>query len=165
MANEIQYRHDQASETLYAVIVNSDPASEGRGEYWDASLEAFEPLAVGNWSDYDIGLTETPVGGYRYVGTFPAAISPGIYDVLVFQQGGETPDIDDAMVAEITAIWTGSALQTAEKAMEAILAVVAGVSTFDESTGVATFKKQDGSTTGVSVTVSGVGTRSSAAVS
>jgi len=165
MADEIQYRHDQTSETLYAVIVCTDPASDDFGEYWQADSGEWEALDTAHWGNYDVALTETPAGGYRYVGTLPAAIAPQVVSVLVFQRGGAAPDIDDALVAERTAIWTGSALQAPHKAMEAILAVVAGVSTFDQSTGVATFKKQDGCTTGVLVTVSGVGTRSSAAVS
>ena len=160
MANELQYRHDESGVNLYAVIVNADPACADFGEYWNADGAAFEVCTVANWAQYDIVLTETPASSYRYVGTFPAAIPPGVYDVLIFVRGGASPDVDDWLAASGTAIWTSEALQPPEKTMEAVLAVVAGVSTFNESTGVATFKKQDGATTAVSVTISGAGVRS-----
>ena len=162
MANELRYRHEQTGETLYAVVVNDDSASADCGKYWNGS--AFEACTVANWGDYDIALTETPAGSYRYVGDFPGG-DPGIYTILVFVRGGGSPAISDRLAAEATVVWTGSVVQPAEKAMEAILAVVAGVSTYTASTGVATFKKQDGSTTGVSVTVSDVGTRSASTIS
>jgi hypothetical protein len=68
-------------------------------------------------------------------------------------------------VAQATVVWTGSAIQPAEKAMEAVLAVVAGDSTFNQSTGAAAYKKQDGSTTGVAYDVTDVGTRENSTIS
>jgi hypothetical protein len=165
MADEIQYRHDQTGESLYAVLVNNDSASADFGKYWNTSAAAFEALETSHWADYDLGLTETPAGSYHYVGTFPGGAPAGICNVLIFVRGGASPDIGDRLAAEATVVWTGSKVQPAEKAMEAILAVVAGNSTFAESTGQAVYKKQDGSTTGVSYEVTGVGTRTGSTVS
>ena len=53
----------------------------------------------------------------------------------------------------------------AAHALEAVLAVVAGNATFNESTGVASYKKEDGTTEKVSYTVTDVGTREDSTIS
>ena len=165
MADELQFRHHQTGETLYAVIVNSDSASSDHGKYWNTSSSAFETLVTANWGDYDTALTESPSGSHRFVGTFPSGIPAGIYDILVFVRGGAAPNIGDFLLAEAAILWTGSKIQPVAKAVEAILAVVAGNSTFAEATGQAVYRKQDGSTAAVSYTVSDVGTRTGSTIS
>lgn len=59
---------------------------------------------------------------------------------------------------------TGTEVITAKKALEAVLAVIAGDSAFTESTGGYQFKGRDGSTDIVTVTVDDVGDRSSSTV-
>jgi hypothetical protein len=54
---------------------------------------------------------------------------------------------------------------TAAKAMEAVLAVLAGNSTFDESTGDCSFKGRDGTTPVAANTVTDVGTRANSTLS
>jgi hypothetical protein len=53
---------------------------------------------------------------------------------------------------------------SAAKAIEAILAVVAGNATFDRETGAASFKGRDGTTEVAANTVAGVGTRTGSAI-
>ena len=111
MADEIQLRHDQTGETLYAVIVNANGASADYGEYWDAVGGAWEPLDTADWGDYDVALAESPAGGYRYAGTFPAAIGAGPVVILIFVRGGASPAIGDFLAGSYDRYWNGTSLR------------------------------------------------------
>ena len=75
-----------------------------------------------------------------------------------------SPAVRDRRLASRQFLWSGARLLDSTKAMEAILAVVAGNSTFTESTGAAVYKKPDGGSTGVSYTVTNVGTRTASMI-
>ena len=146
MADEIQLRHDQSGETLYAVIVNADADSADFGEYWDAAAGAWEPLDTADWDDYDIALSESPAGGYRYTGTLPAAMSPGAVTVLIFVRGGAAPDIDDHLAATFGRTWDGAKLRETTKVQELLLAILAGKAAFNAASGEFTVYGRDGAT-------------------
>jgi hypothetical protein len=166
MSNEIKYdgQLGESGLTLYAVIENTDGASANHGEFWNGS--AWEAKAAAHWDNYDVALTES-AGNYQYVGTMPATgalAGAAIVTLHVHEKGGASPAIGDRRLASRQFLWTGAKLLDSAKAMEAILAVVAGDSTFTESTGSAVYKKPDGSSTGVTYTVTNVGTRTSSTI-
>jgi hypothetical protein len=167
MANEIKYdgQIGESGLTLYAVIENTDGASVNHGKFWNGS--AWEAKAAAHWGTYGVALAEA-AGSCQYVGAMPATgdlAASAIVTIHVHEQGGASPAIADRRLAAQEFLWTGSRLLDSVKAMEAILAVVAGNSTFAESTGQAVYKKPDGASTGVSYTVTNVGTRTSATIS
>jgi hypothetical protein len=172
MSNEIQYRHDTTAETLYAT------ARSLSNQYWNpsASDPDWETLVPANWTEYAISLTETPSGGYVYVGTFPAAIAAGRYAVDIFEQAASDPAITDTVLSSYWLDWDGSSEVTlsgvdststdaisATKALEIMLAILGGNTTYNSTTRVLTVKGRDGSTTLWTVTISNTvaGTRTS----
>lgn len=173
MSDEIQYRHDASGQTLYAVAVNDKPGAD-YGKYWNGA--AWEALAVANWGDYDIALTETPSGSYLYVGDFPAA-DAGQYKLLVFEQAGGSPAISDDLLAESTLFWDGSAAQsqaagllagdvdstgtplTAREALELLFAWQFGRAAWDADAGTWTIYGRDGTTVLATLTLNGSGNR------
>lgn len=167
MSNEIKYDADKGESglTLYAVIENTDGASTGHGKFWNGS--AWEAKAAANWANYDIVLAESS-GNHQHAGDMPTSgdlANAAVVTIHVYEQAGGSPDLAaDMRLASQEFLWTGAKLIDQAKAMEAILAVVAGNASFDESTGAATYKKADGSTTGASYTVTGVGVRTSSAI-
>jgi hypothetical protein len=166
MANEIKYdgRLGESGLTLYAVIENTDGAGENHGKFWNGS--AWEAKAAAHWGTYGVALTES-AGSYQYVGAMPATgdmAGAAIVTVHVHEQGGASPAIRDQRLASKQFLWTGARLLDSAKALEAILAVVAGNSTFTESTGAAVYKKPDGGSTGVTYTVTNVGTRTASTI-
>jgi len=164
MANEIQFRHDQTGRTLYAIVVNDDPDSADFGKYWDAGSKAWDALAVADWGDYDVPLSEDPADSYRYVASTPTDLPLGFYHLLVFEQAGASPAIGDAIVAERRCHYDASVFRDSTKTEEQILAVMAGKATHTAATGVTLFLYRDGSTQAASVTCTGSGTRSASAL-
>ncbi len=74
------------------------------------------------------------------------------------------PVIEHTVGLELDIDSTGQGL-TAKKALEAIVAVLAGNASYDSSTGVWTIKGRDGSTTVVQITETAQGTRSGSTIS
>lgn len=69
MANEIEYIHSATgAANLKAVLGNHI------GQRWNFNSSAWESLTLANLGDYDLALTETPAGSYRYVASLPAAV-------------------------------------------------------------------------------------------
>lgn len=94
-----------SGKTLYAHVLN---ASAYR---WNGS--AFEAYSAGNYSAYDIALTEQGSSGV-YVGDFPSAItSSGTFDYFVFNQAGGSPAEGDKIVNAGRVDWTGSSSASA----------------------------------------------------
>ena len=107
MSNEFQHRSDATGDTLYVTIRNL------ARQYWSQAgyTPAFESFAVANWADYAIALTETPAGGYFYVGDWPTGLTTrGWYLMEVFKQAGVSPDISDTLVGKYASYWNGVAL-------------------------------------------------------
>jgi len=164
MADELVYDADKGETglTLYAVLEVTDAASSDFGEFWNGS--AWEARTAANWTDYDIALTEG-TDNFQYTGDMPTIATANVLTVHIYEQAGGTPATDDPRLASQEFLWTGSKLLSQTKAMEAILAVVAGNAAHTESSGVTVFQKTDNSSTAVTNTVSDVGDRTSLALS
>ena len=102
MAGEINFRHTDTGDTIYAVVTTA-----ATGTYWNGA--AFEVCVVANWGNYDIALTETPVASYHYQGTFPGGIAVGNYSILIFEQVGGAPAISDTLLGTLDMAWDGAA--------------------------------------------------------
>lgn len=104
MANEIRGVAPTGS-TLYARIANSS------GNWWNGS--AFEAYSAGNYSTYDVAMTEQGASGV-YTATFPSGItSGGTYEYFVHLQAGASPAQGDLVANTGKVDWTGSASITA----------------------------------------------------
>jgi len=168
MANEIKYDGLLAETglTLYAVVVNG-----ADGTIWNTATAAWDPVEhiVSEITDHDIPLVETVAESRRYDGDFPAGIAVALdVTVLVYIRAGAVPDLAaDELLASQEFLWTGAGgkLLSAAKAMELLLAVIAGVASYDAATGVATYKRADGTTTSVVITYTGSGNRTAAVIS
>ena len=167
MASELYHRHSGTGDTLYAVITSAART------VWNGS--AFVSFVVANWATYDVAMAESPASSYRYIATMPAGITAsGDYKIEVYEQAGGSPAITDTLLATYVLHWTGAAmfdLQSWEvdstgdetlgvaKALEVILAMLGGVASYNESTGVWTIKGRDDTTTIMQITITDEGTR------
>ena len=106
MAGELQFRHSATGATLYAVI-----RSHITGQVVVQADGSLETQVNANWGTYDITLTETPAGGYYYVGDMPAA-SSGLYVGEVYLQVGGAPATTDTIVGwfSLPFTWNGTAV-------------------------------------------------------
>lgn len=106
MANEVYLRHTATGVNLYFTIRNVSR------QMWNtAGTPNFETLAVANWGDYDVVLTESPASSYFYHGTFPAIsgnMVAGWYFVEVFLRAGGSPAISDSLIASYFGYWDGT---------------------------------------------------------
>ena len=103
MANEIRATYD-SGQSLYVLIFDST------GQVWDAAGSNWENYAAAQQDNYDIPLSETATYSGQYRGTFPAAISSGMYSVVLFLQAGGTPASTDDRVGDTGIMhWDGSA--------------------------------------------------------
>ena len=163
MANEIRYpaRKGESGLTLYAAIENTDGASADCGKYWNGA--AWEAKAAANWATYAVTLTES-AANRQFVGTMPA-VGCGVVTVHVHERETGAALISDPELASQVYQWSGAALLSAAKMAELALAVIAGVASYDATTGVATYKRADGTTTSVVITYTGSGDRTAAVIS
>ena len=104
MAGEIQYRHDQTAENLYATLM--DPTD---GTYWDVANTGWETLVVASWGDYDVALTETPASSYKYIATMPALGADKVLVLHVYRRLGASPAITDPLLASRMTWWNNGA--------------------------------------------------------
>ena len=165
MSNEIQIIHDDAAETIYAIIRNM------AGQFLaGATPETFE---AANWATYDIALAQVDStsppssGNAAFQGTFPA-VAAGFYWLDIYIQAGGSPAQTDWLLRQTLYYWDGTNLRpagshlgevdstgtetiTVQKAIEALLAWSAGKLTVDSATGIATYKGRDGTTTVLTV--------------
>ncbi len=100
MANEIQFSF-VTSKTCYLLIRN------GVGQIWNVS--AFEAYNSSNYSTYGISCTEQGGASSYYVATFPAAIPPGVYEIVGKLQAGGSPAESDSTIATGQFQWNGIA--------------------------------------------------------
>jgi hypothetical protein len=160
MANEIQLHHHAATgRNLYVVIVNDDPDSADYGKWWNATGGAWEAMVVANWAQYAVALAESPAGGYRYVGTFPAAIGLGWHLVITLDRAGGAAAISDTVVASLSMHWDAARLRLESKGLSQSLAILAGKQVHVPATGVATNYHRDGTTVAATQTLTGGGNR------
>ena len=99
MANEIQISYVPAK-TVYAVIRNSV------GQVWNSAT--FEAYNSSNYANYVVQMTEQGTASGFYCGTFPPAISAGIYGVAIHNQSGGSPVETDAPIGGGDLQWNGT---------------------------------------------------------
>ena len=98
MAREI--RGASPSGTLYARIINSI------GYWWNGTT--FEAYSAGNYSNYDVAMTEQGNSGV-YVADFPTGITTGgTYEYFVHRQSGGSPAEGDPVINTGKIDWTGT---------------------------------------------------------
>lgn len=102
MANEIQIQFTTAV-TLYANVRNSTS-----GMIWNGSAFEAYNSASGNQNSYVVALTEQGTASQYYVGSFPAAIAPGVYNVAARQRVNAWYAETDTPVGAGEIQWTGS---------------------------------------------------------
>jgi hypothetical protein len=86
-------------QTLYSTI------HDGSGNLWNGS--AFEIFNSSNWSNYVNPLTEQTSTGY-YKAAFPSGIAAGKYTEVLYQQGGGSPAVGDAVIGSGQIYWNGT---------------------------------------------------------
>lgn len=179
---EIHFLHDFGGATIYAVLQDS------QAQVWNGA--AFVPLVLANWTSYALPLAESPATSRRYLGDFPAAIAAaGLYRLDLYEQQGGAPSVDDPPAAATEIAWdgagaitpaslllrlaavleenidtTGGPAVSVRKALEAVLAVLAGQATYNALTGVEEFLGRDGQTPVVTTTLTGNGVRSASSI-
>lgn len=99
MAGELQVTYD-ASKTVYVLIFDRT------GQVWNGS--SFVAYSTGDYTSYDVALTELGTASGIYTGTFPAAIVAGVYSILAKNQAGGTPAQTDAVIAVGDYQWNGT---------------------------------------------------------
>lgn len=174
MSNELTYRHNATGKVLYLTI------RDRLCRYWSTVTDGFVSPVVADWADYAIELTETPSGSYLYRGDWPESLTTSDWFIKeLYERRGSSPSIDDLLLLlPVVSFWNGSELLPgiaplidgldSEKVLAAVLATAAGKVTVTDNvdgTYTATFKRQDGSTTALSVTYNpATGTRATTAV-
>jgi len=98
MANELQ-AFAATGATLYALLL------DGVGRAWNGTT--FVTIAGGNWTTYDIGMTEA--AGGIYLASMPS-VAAGTYQFVIFQQAGAAPAITDTQRDTGDIAWNGSAV-------------------------------------------------------
>jgi len=107
MANEIQIIHDDAAETIYAIVRN-----QAGQWYVGAAPEAYEST---HWATYAIALAQVDVtgppatGNVALKGSFPA-IAAGFYWLDTYIRAGATAAQTDAPLTSLLVYWNGSNL-------------------------------------------------------
>lgn len=102
MAGEIQANY-AAGKTLYALIRNRN------GQIWDTGDSAFEAYVTASYAAYAISLSQQGTASGFYVGSFPAAITAGVYSIVTKEQIGGAVAESDPTVAVGDLQWNGSA--------------------------------------------------------
>lgn len=86
--------------TLYAHILNVS------GQRWNGTT--FETYSAGNYANYAVSMAEQGASG-AYFATFPALIiTSGIYEYLVYLQGGGAPAEGDQVIGTGKVDWSGT---------------------------------------------------------
>lgn len=115
----------QSSLTEYFIIRNIS------GQVYNGST--FESFTSGNYSTYDIPMTEQGSTGF-YSGTFPGTISAGYYYITIHNQSGGSPADGDEVIGQSEIYWTGTEVSSiltisqVQTAVENVLNSAIGVS-------------------------------------
>ena len=105
MADEIKYLHDDAAETLYAIVRH--PTT---GQFYAAATP--EDFLVANWATYDIALAEengAATGNGMYEGDMPA-VAAGSYWVDIYVQAAGAPAQTDVLLDSTLYYWDATNL-------------------------------------------------------
>ena len=99
MANEISATFS-SGRTLYFLVFNNI------SQIWSTVSSAFAAYVAGNYTDYDVSMSELGTG--IYTGNFPTAITAGVYSIVCREQLGGSPAATDPTVATGDYQWTGT---------------------------------------------------------
>lgn len=106
MAGEITLVAPSMPATAYFVVRNST------GQYWYTVTPAFEAYNAAHWADYDVALAQDG-SSQNYTGTFPSAITTGVYQLSAYAQSGGSPAVGDVYLGgENDFQWSGTAVVT-----------------------------------------------------
>lgn len=100
MAAELQTRWTTGT-TCYFQIRSAT------GTIWNGT--ALEAYVTANIGLYKVSSTEQGTASGYFVGTFPATLAAGVYNVVAFQQLGGSPAETDTYIGSQTFMWNGSA--------------------------------------------------------
>ena len=101
MAGEIQFSYS-SGRTCYFLVRNRI------GQVWSTNTSSFGTYATASYADYVISTTEQGSASGFYAGTFPSAIIPGVYSIVVKQQITGSPAETDLTVAVGDYQWNGT---------------------------------------------------------
>lgn len=117
MANEIQYRHYDTGDTLYAVFQNE------AGQVWNLTdTPAYETVSSTNWpaEEYGTVLGEIATNTQQYQQDVPTGLDVGIVRRLIFVRLGGTQALSDYTAADEWLMWDGTAFTAVPADMVAI---------------------------------------------
>lgn len=100
MANELML-HYPTGNTLYAMLFDHI------GRVYNTVTPAFEAPVSGNWTDYDIAMTEAATATQIYRGTMPT-VAGGVYSFVIRKRAGGSPAVGDIAVGAGRLDWTGT---------------------------------------------------------
>lgn len=103
----VPWRHTATEKTLYFTIRSL------ANTWWDALRQIWRQFGdePGEYADYCIMFTETPVGYYFYVATWPVQLTTvSRYWVDIYEQAGDDPAPSDTLVGTIFGYWDGTGL-------------------------------------------------------
>jgi hypothetical protein len=104
MAGEVTLVAPSMPTTAYFVVRNSS------GQYWYTVTPAFEAYNAAHWTDYDVALTQDGAS-QNYTGTFPSAITTGVYQLSAYAQSGGSPAVGDVLIGTDGRFeWSGTAI-------------------------------------------------------
>lgn len=104
MAGEVTLVAPSMPATAYFVVRNSS------GQYWYTVTPAFEAYNAAHWTDYDVALAQDG-SSQNYTGTFPSAITTGVYQLSAYAQSGGSPAVGDVLIGTDARFeWSGTAV-------------------------------------------------------
>ena len=124
MAAELSFRHTGTGKTMKATIRKASTVG-GKVQMWQtAGLPGWEDLAVANWANYILTMTETPASSYAYVGSWPAALGTAGWYVVDFYDGAT---IAGTLAGSFLGFWDGEGLILGATEVEAVASTVTGI--------------------------------------
>ena len=103
MAGEVIATPGDTGLTLHFEVYNVN------GQPWNASGGgAFEAYQTSHYASYSFSMAEQGTASMVYLGNFPTAIGPGLYNVVARRQAGGSPLETDQVVAQGELHWNGS---------------------------------------------------------
>jgi len=152
MANEIQITHDDAAETIYAIVRNT------AGQWYvGATPETYEST---HWSTYAVALTAVDTtsppttGNIAVQGTFPA-LAAGFYWLDIYVRAGGSAAQTDYRLSSRLVYWNASSLAAARNLPPAPLSVASGVHVKPSAADVSIYVYLTEASTGLAYTTAG----------
>jgi hypothetical protein len=104
MASEIETAGPGTGKTLYFIVRGG---SNNTGLIWNTGTSLFEAYNNANYANYAIAMVEQGANNV-YVGNFPSAIIPGMFNIVAYQQITGSPLQSDPRVGAGEFQWNGT---------------------------------------------------------